>query len=669
VAGGYAEFVLTGDLQIGVAVDARKADGKKIGYLVTEKGDTGTAQGDVLRDDEIIATTQAAAIVDPQGSRIELAPGTRARVEVPPDMPVPSRAPYAGTVDVTAGRARVVVPPPVADAPKLIKLTLKGNAGQFDVKGTAFNVTTCGIAPNVIDVVEVGEGVVGASAGTKTQDVGAGESAAICTNCSQAAIDMCTPPPDDAGPPLTDDDGGPVAVKDAGGADTTVTGGPDAGAGDDTGSVATDGPGGTTTDAPVVPPDAGLAPDAPIAPDLAPPVDKAPLPPDTATLPPDAATLPPDGAPLMPDAAQLPPDAAQLPPDAAPPPPDAFPAAFILNPGKQDFGSVTIGVTSASVNVTVTNGGDLPSGVPTVKVSGDFVLGSNGCMNSLASNTSCLVAVAFKPTVAGARSGALTVITAAGNVATATLSGTGVAPQPAQFALKPLAFDFGWKQEGAATGDIIFTLTNTGGMDSAVPVISLGGAKDFAFNVAAPRGGFCPNKLAAGASCTMSLHFIPAKTDMPTMNTQRTATLSITGSPGGTASARLSGDATVTNGLLLLPPHHDFGIVPVGQQSARFTYVLSNPSNQVVTNLAFSQVGNGIYAIILPPPLFQIVDATDCTSTHKNQLGPQESCNIVFAYNPNANNIGLKQLMWQATGNLATGAPAVATAHVQGTGM
>jgi len=142
--------------------------------------------------------------------------------------------------------------------------------------------------------------------------------------------------------------------------------------------------------------------------------------------------------------------------------------------------------------------------------------------------------------------------------------------------------------------------------------------------------------------------------------------------PGGTVSARLSGDATITNGLLLLPPHHDFGTVPVGQQSGRFTFALSNTSTtSTVGNLAFSQVGNGIYAIVLPPPLFQIVDATDCTVTHKNQLLPQESCNIVFAYNPNANNIGLKQLMWQATGNIPGAVPITVTAdaHVQGTGM
>jgi hypothetical protein len=667
VSGGFAEFLFTGDMQIGVAIDARNADGKRIGYLVAERGDTGSGQGDVLGTGDLTVGMRAAAIIDPQGSRVELAPGTRARVEVPPETPLPSRAPYAGTVGVSAGRARVVVPPPVADAPKLIKLTIKGNAGQFDVKGTAFGVTTCGVVPNVIDVVEVGEGVVGATAGKDSKDVSAGESAAICTNCSPAAIAMCTPVEGDGGLPPDEDDGGSI-TPDAGAPDTAVIVGADAGVGPDT-ALAPDSPA-VTPDAPALPPDAALPADAPLTPDLA-------LPPDQAPLPPDAAPLPPDSAPLPPDAAVLPPDAAPLPPDAAPPPPDmmvpmdATAAMFALSPGSQDFGSVTIGVTSAAVNFTVTNLGDMTSGVPGVSVTGDFVVSTNGCINAVPSNTSCVIGVAFQPTVAGGRSGVLSVTTSGGLVSLANLTGTGVSPAPAQFAIKPLTFNFGWKQQGAATGDIVFTLTNTGGQSSSVPAISIGGndKADFAFNAAALKNGICTVPLAPGGSCTIPVHFAP-KTAMVSMTTGKAGTLDIVGNPGGAVSATLAGDATVANGLVLLPPTHDFGTVAVGQQSARFTYVLSNPSTTAtVSQLAFAQVGTGIYAIVLPPPVFQLIDATDCNTTHQGQLGPGQSCNLIFVFN--SQSIGTKQLMWQATGQIPGIVPitATATAHVQGTGM
>jgi hypothetical protein len=668
VSGGFAEFVLTGDLQIGVAVDARNADGKKIGYLVTEKGGTGTRQGDVLDTSDLTVGMQAAAIVDPQGSRIEMAPGTRARVEVPPDMAVASRAPYAGTVAVTAGRARVLVPPPVADAPKLIKLTLKGNAGRFDVKGTAFSLSTCGVPPNVVDLVEVGEGVVGASAGTDTKDVAAGETATVCTDCSAAAVAMCTPLDSDGGGAL-DDDGGQNLPADAASAEASVSGKPDAGAGSED-AAAPDAPG-SSPDVPVVEPDAAAPADAPLAPDLALPADKAPLPPDTANLPPDAAPLQPDAAPLQPDAAPLQPDAAPLQPDAFVQM-DATAAVFALSPGSQSFGPVTIGTTSAAVNFTVTNRGDLPSGVPAVAVSGDFVISTNGCINPVPSNTSCIVGVAFKPSVAGPLSGNLSVTTTGNAMSLAALTGTGVSPAPGQFALKPLAHDFGWKQVGGATGDSIFTLTNTGGSDTAIPTISIGGndKADFSFNAAGLRMGFCPTKLVPGGSCTISLHFAP-RTAAVSMITQKTATLDVVGNPGGAVSATLTGNATVANGLMILPPTNTFPDTGVGKQSAPFTFVLSNPSTTAtVAQLAFAQVGTGVFAIALPPPVFQIIDASDCTVTHNNQLGPGQSCNVIFVFNAKAT--GTVQLIWQATGSIlgaATNIPVQATAHVQGTGI
>jgi hypothetical protein len=667
VSGGFAEFVLTGDLQIGVAIDARNAGGKKIGYLVTERGDTGSDQGDVLGNGELTVSMRAAAIVDPQGSRIELAPGTRARVEVPADAPVASRAPYAGTVDVTAGRARVVVPPPPVDAPKLIKLTLKGNAGQFDVKGTAFGVTTCGVPPNVIDVVEVGEGVVAVTAGKDTKDVGANESAAICTDCNPAAIAMCTPPEGDAGAAEPDDDGGPGPGPDAAKADTGAVAGPDA-AGSDAGAVTPDAPA-TEFDAPmVVPPDAGASPDAPLAPDLALPADAAALPPDMATLSPDAAPLQPDAAALQPDAAPLQPDAAPLPPDLAA---DATPAAFAITPGAQDFGSVTIGVTSAVLNFTVLNAGDLASGVPTVNISGDFVISTNGCINPVPPGTSCVIGVAFKPVVAGARSGNLTVTTSGGLVSLAALSGTGVAPAPAQFALRPLAHDFGWKQTGLATGDVIFTLTNTGGSDSAAPKITIGGqdAADFAFNIAVPKTGFCPNPLPAGGTCNISLHFAPKSASAPPA-TQKAATLDISGTPGGTVSARLTGDATLSNGLLIQPASNTFPNTAVGQRSAAFTFVVTNTSaTATVSQLAFAFVTPpGVYAIIINPQPF-VGDTSDCITVKKGQLGPGQSCNVLFSFTPQAT--GTVQEMWQATGSIPGAVPITvqATAHMQGTGL
>jgi hypothetical protein len=220
-----------------------------------------------------------------------------------------------------------------------------------------------------------------------------------------------------------------------------------------------------------------------------------------------------------------------------------------------------------------------------------------------------------------------------------------------------------------ATGDVIFTLTNTGGSDSAVPVIGIGGADkaDFAFNAAVPKGGFCPSKLPAGGSCTISLHFAP-KTAMVSINTQKVASLDISGVPGGTVSAQLTGDATVAQGLLIQPATNTFPNTAVGQLSPLFTFVLSNPSTTAtVANITVGPVAPGVYAVIAPA-VFPF-DATDCTVTHKQQLGPGQSCNIIFGFRPNA--VGPVEEMWQANGSIPGTIPitVTATAHVQGRGI
>jgi hypothetical protein len=264
VVNGFAEFALQNNLQIGVAVDVRKADGKRLGFVVTERGDTGSQQGDVLVGSrDLTSTTRPASVIDQRGSRVEVSPGTRARVEVPAsDMggsgsATASRtAAYAGEVAVTAGRARVVVPPADVDdaaLAKQIKMTVHGNAASFEATGTAFTVTTCS-PPTAADLLEVVEGTVTVKAeGGQSMNITEGETAVACTKCKPGAAPVC------------------LEANDAGGlGDLGVGPGPlDSSA---EGGAASEG--GTTdvaaSDAPAVEagpmPDAGAAPMAPSSP-------------------------------------------------------------------------------------------------------------------------------------------------------------------------------------------------------------------------------------------------------------------------------------------------------------------------------------------------------------------------------------------------------------------
>jgi hypothetical protein len=97
---------------------------------------------------------------------------------------------------------------------------------------------------------------------------------------------------------------------------------------------------------------------------------------------------------------------------------------FTLLPATMAFGNLGVGVTSTSQPGTLVNlsGGALA--ISSVTTKGDFAQ-SNNCGNSLAAGAQCSIQVTFKPSVAGAATGTLSV-TAAGSTQSVTLSGTGV---------------------------------------------------------------------------------------------------------------------------------------------------------------------------------------------------------------------------------------------------
>ena len=101
-----------------------------------------------------------------------------------------------------------------------------------------------------------------------------------------------------------------------------------------------------------------------------------------------------------------------------------------LSPTSLNFGSVTVGVTSAAKPVTLTNVGTTTFTITGIAITGanagDF-LQTNTCGSSLAGGASCTISVKFKPSATGARSAALAVSdNVAGSPQKVTLSGTGL---------------------------------------------------------------------------------------------------------------------------------------------------------------------------------------------------------------------------------------------------
>jgi hypothetical protein len=101
--------------------------------------------------------------------------------------------------------------------------------------------------------------------------------------------------------------------------------------------------------------------------------------------------------------------------------------AITLSPTSLTFALQTVGTTTAAQAVTLTNSGQVLLTLTSIAASGDFAQ-TNNCGTSTAPGASCTIAVTFTPTVAGSRTGTLTVTdNAGGSPQTVALSGTAAA--------------------------------------------------------------------------------------------------------------------------------------------------------------------------------------------------------------------------------------------------
>jgi len=96
-----------------------------------------------------------------------------------------------------------------------------------------------------------------------------------------------------------------------------------------------------------------------------------------------------------------------------------------LTPAGLSFPNSPIGTATAAQTATLANTGNMVLTISGIQVSGDYGQ-TNNCPASLPAASSCLIQVMFTPTVAGVRTGAVTIRTSAvGSPQTVGLSGTG----------------------------------------------------------------------------------------------------------------------------------------------------------------------------------------------------------------------------------------------------
>jgi uncharacterized repeat protein (TIGR03803 family) len=217
--------------------------------------------------------------------------------------------------------------------------------------------------------------------------------------------------------------------------------------------------------------------------------------------------------------------------------PTAAAADATLSTTNLTFSNQLINTSSPAQTITVTNNGkaNLIFGSNAVTLSGgqpmDFAIGPDLCSGTtVAPNATCTVSITFAPAVVATLTATLNFFdNSVTGLQAANLTGIGVLPNSPVIALSPPSLTFSAQLAATSSSPQTTTLTNTG---SAVLNI---------IDISSTTGNFnqtnnCGTSVAAGASCVISVSF------MPTTGGPLTGFISINGNaPAGPQNVNLSG--------------------------------------------------------------------------------------------------------------------------------
>ncbi|HEY0702720.1 MAG TPA: choice-of-anchor D domain-containing protein, partial [Candidatus Acidoferrales bacterium] len=271
----------------------------------------------------------------------------------------------------------------------------------------------------------------------------------------------------------------------------------------------------------------------------------------------------------------------------------------------------------------------------------------NACLSSansiLAAGQSCVVPIDFAPTTTGTLTAEVVFVDNSGGapgaqqVVTLTGVGTGAAPV---LAIVPSSLDFGSQPVGMTSATQVVTFTNNGSSDLNISGFAITGASSTSFGYVAKGANACTlptAKLAAAASCTLSVDFIP------TAAGPVTATLTISDNAQGSPQmVALSGNGGTT-GISISPSSFSFAPESVGISSAPVTANIKNTGTSPLT-MAVSLAGS------------DPADFSETDTCSQSPLGAGQSCivNLAFAPKQAGNRSAVVQLSDNAPQNPQT---------------
>ena len=284
-------------------------------------------------------------------------------------------------------------------------------------------------------------------------------------------------------------------------------------------------------------------------------------------------------------------------------------AAMTATPSPLNVGTVVQSQQSTAV-VTIKNTGGIATGTPTLggATSGDYTF-TNNCSGPIDPGKTCTITVAITATQTGTRMGTLTVNATPGGSVSVPLSANAVAK--GALSLSPTSWDFPPTPEGSQSAPKQFTVTNTGGSTSGVPMVSLTGTGAGEYTI---TNNGCTAAITAGSSCTIDVAFIPS-TSSPA------ASLTVTDT-GGTTIAGLTGTGQAPASLAIAPLTHNYPATVVNQSSAVHTFTVTNNGDLSTSTMTVGLGGTDQSQFTIG------------TNTCTGQLAGKTSCTVDVTFTP-----------------------------------
>ena len=314
--------------------------------------------------------------------------------------------------------------------------------------------------------------------------------------------------------------------------------------------------------------------------------------------------------------------------------------AISFQPSALIFGTQVVGTVSYPDYAYVSNTGTVAVTISSFSATGDYSIVSNSCTVPIVLQPGygeCVLGVEFTPVAPGPRNGGITV-TSGDPTSPDTLPAFGVGVTASDsFIANPSAIEFPPTGVGSVSGGTAVTITITG--SAAITLYHENVSANFVLSY-----NECPEFLATGQSCSLTVEFDPLSSGLLTGSLQVTTS-------AGTKPVALSGSGVSPVALLEITPLGvDFGAVPLGSTSSAYAVQINNSGNVSLTLSSVTLTGDFI------------LQSNQCP-TAPSTLAPSATCFIYVSFSPRQS--GLRQ------GTLTISAPAnhiTQKVQLQGTG-